>query len=168
MILSRWLILINYTFARQLLTTIFTSAAFSARNPLHNILRGIFRTAWRTPRSPRISVHLLVPSRNVNMVSLTFRASQNSIKFIRPLLSQYQSKSKAASLPFHLPVKHFNCLSHARLCQSSATKDLNRLIGNLMRRASCKHLQQTDGTSEMSRLLLVWHQSHLVCDVFQP
>lgn len=77
--------------------------------------------------------------------------------------------------------------THAGLSDAAATEYLYRIAGGVLCRACRGHLQQTDRTSEQSRLLLVGlrtvmrqnrkipsgegatnHVVHLIRDVFQP
>ncbi|KAI6763718.1 hypothetical protein HG530_007507 [Fusarium avenaceum] len=54
------------------------------------------------------------------------------------------------------------------LGDTSATPDLYRFVGNLMGSTGSAHLEQTDGASEVLRLLLVRHVAHLVSDGLEP
>jgi hypothetical protein len=65
-------------------------------------------------------------------------------------------------------VEHFDCLSHAALCKSASAEDLDGFVRALVSTARREHLQQSNGTSKMDRLLLIRHKGHLIGDVFQP
>lgn len=131
------------------------------------MLLGIFFSACRTPRSPKTSafncqLHLIYKKG----IRLAFCASQDCIE----LVSAHQVSTRE---PLHRTanlrsVEHLNCPSHARLSESSSAEDLNGLIRTLMGTPCSKHLQQSDRTSKVDRLLLIWHESHLVCNVLQP
>ena len=65
-------------------------------------------------------------------------------------------------------MKHLYRFSHPSLCQSSSTKDLDCFIGTFMSRTGREHLQEANRARKMCGLLLVGHQSHLICDIFKP
>ena len=65
-------------------------------------------------------------------------------------------------------MKHLDCLAHAGLGKGSPAEDLDGFIRNLMSTSRSKHLQQSNGARKVDGLLLIWHESHLVSDVFQP
>lgn len=65
-------------------------------------------------------------------------------------------------------MEHLNRSAHSTLCEGSSTKDLDCLVRAFMSGARSKHLEKPNRASKMRRLLLVWHQSHLVCNVLKP
>lgn len=58
--------------------------------------------------------------------------------------------------------------SHARLCQTATSKDIDCLVGNLVCGPCGEGLQQANGSAEMLGLLCVGHVGHLVGDGFEP
>lgn len=65
-------------------------------------------------------------------------------------------------------VEHLYDLAHARLGEPAAAEDLDRLVGDLVRRSRDAHLEQADRPAEVLRLLLVGHVAHLVGDGLEP
>lgn len=58
--------------------------------------------------------------------------------------------------------------THASLCQSTASPDLDGFVGDFVCGAGGAHLEETDRSGKMLGLLLVRHVAHLVCDCLEP
>lgn len=63
---------------------------------------------------------------------------------------------------------HLNDLAHAALRETTTTKNVGRVIGNLLRGAGGVRLEQADGSAEVGGLLGIGHVAHLVGDGFDP
>lgn len=66
------------------------------------------------------------------------------------------------------PVEVLNDAPHARLRQPAAAPDLHGLVGDLVRGARARHLEQRDGPAQVLGLLTVGHVAHLEGDGLEP